>query len=297
MLARRRLVASPAIRADLLEIRALTQAFAYEAHTAQTQVVLPLQGLHYIGTGPREVLLDLNHLAVIPRGLTTADRHPATGDVVSLVVTPDAELLDEACRGDDAPSREFGGACSFTRPLSAEAQLHAARLAATASGRPGWGDSAMEEILISVLRSALSRSAGGSAAIAGRSLALVRRVRELLAAADEPLSVSRIAREVGASPTYLTDLFRKVEGMPIYRYQMRLRLARALAELPHADDITGLALDLGFSSHSHFSSVFKAVFKISPSGYRECTRRRIVRMVPANDIARAPLRSPVAAHR
>ena len=38
--------------------------------------------------------------------------------------------------------------------------------------------------------------------------------------------------------------------MPLYRYQMRLRLARALDRLGDYDDLTALGLDLGFSSHS-----------------------------------------------
>jgi AraC-like DNA-binding protein len=46
-----------------------------------------------------------------------------------------------------------------------------------------------------------------------------------------------------------------------------LGLARALAELPHADDLTALALDLGFSSHSHFSAVFRRTFGLTPSRF------------------------------
>ena len=52
---------------------------------------------------------------------------------------------------------------------------------------------------------------------------------------------------------YLTQVFQQVEGVPLYRYQLRLRLARALELLPRYDDLTSLSLDLGFYSHSHFS--------------------------------------------
>ena len=48
--------------------------------------------------------------------------------------------------------------------------------------------------------------------------------------------------------------------MPLYRYQLRLRLARALDLLGRYDDLTRLSLDLGFSSHSHFSSAFRQVY-------------------------------------
>ena len=47
----------------------------------------------------------------------------------------------------------------------------------------------------------------------------------------------------------------QVEGLPLYRYQLRLRLARALDLLAQYDDLTSLGLELGFSSHSHFSTL------------------------------------------
>ena len=40
--------------------------------------------------------------------------------------------------------------------------------------------------------------------------------------------------------------------MPLYRYHLRLRLARALDLLADADDLTDLAFGLGFASHSPF---------------------------------------------
>jgi len=77
-----------------------------------------------------------------------------------------------------------------------------------------------------------------------------------------------VARAVDASPAYLTDVFRCCEGLPLYRYVLQARLARALVELPHADDLTALALDLGFSSHSHFTAAFRRAFAFTPSQFR-----------------------------
>jgi AraC-like DNA-binding protein len=77
------------------------------------------------------------------------------------------------------------------------------------------------------------------------------------------------ARAVGASPAYLTDVFRRFEGMPLHRYAQRSRLSRALVELPHAGDLTSLALELGFSSHSHFAAVFRRTFGCTPSEFRQ----------------------------
>jgi AraC family transcriptional regulator len=82
-------------------------------------------------------------------------------------------------------------------------------------------------------------------------------------------TLSEIAANVGVSPVYLTQVFQQVEGLPLYRYQLRLRLSRALDLLAEYDDLSELALELGFSSHSHFSSTFQQIYGRSPSEFRD----------------------------
>jgi AraC-like DNA-binding protein len=85
-------------------------------------------------------------------------------------------------------------------------------------------------------------------------------------------TLAQIGREAGCSPVYLTQLFQLIEGMPLYRYQLQLRLAKALDDVADHDNLTMLALDLGFSSHSHFSSAFQSAFGCTPSAFRETVR-------------------------
>lgn len=87
-------------------------------------------------------------------------------------------------------------------------------------------------------------------------------------------TLAEIAAEVGVSPVYLTQLFRQVEGLPLYRYQLQLRLARALDQLGDHTDLTGLGLDLGFSSYSHFSTVFKRAYGQTPSQFQRSAHVR-----------------------
>ena len=87
-------------------------------------------------------------------------------------------------------------------------------------------------------------------------------------------TLAEIAAEVGGSPVYLTQVFQQVEGLPLYRYQLRLRLARALDLLPDCEDLTALGLELGFSSHSHFSAAFRETYGRSPSEFRQATAAR-----------------------
>jgi AraC-like DNA-binding protein len=58
-------------------------------------------------------------------------------------------------------------------------------------------------------------------------------------------------------------------GSSIYDYVMRERLARTLdAVLDRGDDLTSIALDGGFASHSHFTARFKRFFGCTPAALR-----------------------------
>src|SRR5262245_8721638 len=115
---------------------------------------------------------------------------------------------------------------------------------------------------------------------------LIARTKTFLEATfADPIRLTDIAQAVGASPAYLTDVFSRVEGVPLHRYLMQVRLARALVELPDARDITALALSLGFSSHSHFTASFRRAFGCTPSQFRNSTRN------PARSASDEPTRS------
>ena len=67
--------------------------------------------------------------------------------------------------------------------------------------------------------------------------------------------------------------------MPLHRYLTRLRLRAALERLAGgANDLTALALDLGFSSHSHFADAFRREFGRTPSAVRGDGRRTLREM-------------------
>ena len=86
--------------------------------------------------------------------------------------------------------------------------------------------------------------------------------------------MSEIGASVGVSPVYLTQVFQQVEGLPLYRYHLRLRLARALDLLSQYDDLTSLGMDLGFSSHSHFTAAFRQAYGRTPAEFRRSLRLR-----------------------
>ena len=84
-----------------------------------------------------------------------------------------------------------------------------------------------------------------------------------------------LARRLGSTPFRLCRSFRAVTGTTIHRYLTRVRVQQALGRLADGSpDLTDLAFDLGFSSHSHFTSVFRKCFGMTPEAVRRQARSR-----------------------
>ena len=131
-----------------------------------------------------------------------------------------------------------------------------------------------ESLALTLVRRALGpRTSHPAGSSFGRQRLVDRAKLVLTSDLSRRWTLTEIGAEVGVSPVYLTQAFQQVEGMPLYRYQLRLRLARALDLMTEYDDLTTLALDLGFSSHSHFSSSFRQVYGRSPSAFRTALHR------------------------
>ena len=103
-----------------------------------------------------------------------------------------------------------------------------------------------------------------------RSTSAVDRARELLAERlDDPLSLVELARLVGYSPHHLSRTFARATGLTLTRYRRRLRVRAALARLEQgADDLSGLAAEVGFFDHSHLVSACRAETGQAPSRLR-----------------------------
>jgi len=130
---------------------------------------------------------------------------------------------------------------------------------------------AAEESVMSLLHEVI-RSSYQSVTAATRHKNLrepVEATRRLLAAhLAHPLSLGDIARAVDCSPFALCRAFHATTGKTITAYRNTLRMHTALALLRGPEDLTTIALDLGYSSHSHFTMIFRRTFGQTPSQYR-----------------------------
>jgi AraC-like DNA-binding protein len=112
---------------------------------------------------------------------------------------------------------------------------------------------------------------------------LARATQSILSAApSEAHPLKKLARALDTSPFHLAHVFRSEMGVSIHRYLLQLRLALALERLAEGEtSLSAVALDLGFSTHSHFSALFRRAFGVTPREVRSVLssdRLRAVRM-------------------
>ena len=132
------------------------------------------------------------------------------------------------------------------------------------------GDGVMvEETALAVLRLCTE---GGSVpvakGVAARRAAALADQAQLLVAERfmGKLTLEDLAAELKVSPFRLCRAFRQATGGSLHQHLTRVRLVTALERLPdYRERLTELALDLGFSSHSHFTQAFRGYFGRAPS--------------------------------
>ena len=89
---------------------------------------------------------------------------------------------------------------------------------------------------------------------------------ELARSLKGPVGLQELGRNLGQSPFHLARIFRQETGYSLHEYRQQLRLRFGLERLhDSAGSLTALALELGFVSHSHFTTAFRREFGIPPS--------------------------------
>jgi AraC family transcriptional regulator len=226
------------------------------------EVSIGRTGSHALRTVEGETLVEPTHLLCVNAGEPFRPVRRALG-------------LDRRTRialGPDAMRDLLGDAASRfpvrTAPLSARAALRHHELLRHVRAP------ARDELAIHTLALELAGHAAGAAQPrrAARPTAAVRdaihAVQELLARRyAEPLTLTGLAAAVELSPWHLSRTFRSHVGVGVHRYRTRLRLLSALDRLRDSrrPDLAGIALDVGFASHSHFTREFRAFFGAPPS--------------------------------
>lgn len=236
-------------------------------YTGRARIAITYLGAAYWKVGAREAFVDSNRTLFLHAGDAFADRQ--VGQRIgraSVVLSPEPAILDELRKGARARAAMTGAAGLRTRRIAHSFLA----LGDEVRRNPLLGD----ELMLGALQDAIDPGAANEGAPTPR---LVDRVKEILHEGHcDGVGLGEIAEEIGYSAVHVRKAFRRAEGMSLYRYQLHLRLNRALVELRDCPDITALALNLGFSSHSHFTASFRGMFGITPSEYRATMRAGVL---------------------
>ena len=245
-----------------------------EECTATTQQVFPYRGVFVRHLGSDQAIAEANQVLFFNATEGYRVSHPVPGGDASLTVIISESLLREM-----APRALLrDGATLAFRQLRLRIDPRAQALVALLrhSLREKIAEPLeAESLALTLVQRALGpRTTHAAGATVGRQR-LVDRAKLVLASdLARRWTLAEIAAEVRGSPVYMTQVFQQVEGVPLYRYHLRLRLARALDLLAQYDDLTALSLELGFSSHSHLSCAFRQTYGRSPSEFRQAVLYR-----------------------
>lgn len=268
------LLKSPTVTIRDTKCRGSCRSMSPEESTTSTQLIFPYRGVYVRHVGDNQTVAEANQVLFFNAHEGYRVSHPVAGGDGSLTVVIEESQLHELTPIEilhRMPRVSF-------RPQRLRIDARAQALVALLRHRlhRKLAESLEAEVLaLTLVRRTLGpRTSHAPSATVGRQKLVDRAKLVLSSNLMRRWTLSEIAGELRVSPVYLTQVFQQVEGMPLYRYQLRLRLARGLDLLARYDDLTTLALDLGFSSHSHFSSQFRQLYGYSPSDFRRSALHR-----------------------
>jgi AraC family transcriptional regulator len=259
--------------------RSSTNLLSAEEQTTAHEVVFPRAGVFVRHIGREQHVADSNHVLFFNPNEPYRVSHPVSGgdDCTSFVFSTDI-LLEALAFYDpqipDQPERPFRFSQAVLGPKTIIRQQQLRQRLKDGSTSALEVEESAVDLLGAVVASAYRRRALPPTRPHAGTVRLwqqwVESVKLLIATQPGAnLSLAEIARSVHCSPFHLARLFRSFVGSSIHDYHLRLRLALALERLLDGPaSLTELALDLGFTSHSHFTDTFRRYFDISPSMFR-----------------------------
>lgn len=255
------------------------RAKAGEEWAPATRISFPQHGVYVHSVGRRDVVADTNQVVIINEDEPYQVSHPVPGGDATLTVGVDRATMLEITPPEYRHKRGRPVLNRSGLRIDTRTQLLAAQLRQRMS-RGSIDQLTAETQLLQLIRHTMGDTGAHTARQGNGHVEKMADDVKLLLATDpwRRWTLADMAEQVGVTPVYLTDAFRRVEGVPLYRYHLRMRLALALGLLADCDDLTTLAIDLGFASHSHFSASFKRTYGLTPSDFQKSIGDRASRV-------------------
>lgn len=272
----RLLLASEVARAFDVTCWAPRSGYCAMALNSVAQIGIPRRGVFVVERCGQVAVIDTNTMLLLGSDDEYRVSHPIDGGDAGTVLAFAPELLEEAIGDVEGRIAEFRPRDQLVASLVTNAlrESEPARLEA---------EDATLLLLGSLAPTLAAGKTDGDCRLGPAQRLRIERARALLASAPtRRWDLGTLGSALACSPYHLARQFRAATGETISRYVLRLRLAVALERLAGGErDLAALAIGLGFSHHSHFSSRFRSVFGITPREARDVlTRRKLDELHP-----------------
>jgi AraC-like DNA-binding protein len=269
-----------------------------EEHSDINSIVLMRHGAFSRHFGKKQFTADVNQATFFAKDSVYQVSHPVdhgdrgtTFTIAPSILTDIIRELDPSV--DEHPDDPFpfaSGPCSteiFWRHRDYVRRLENSNVAPL---EPLWADVTGLQLVADVLEAAFvqhGKIPQRRSSTAADHLERTEAAKNYLASNfTDNVRLEDVADAVSASPFNFARIFQQQTGLPIHRYLTLLRLRASLEKIAdHNSDLTNVALELGFSSHSHFTDVFRREFGKTPSEIRAELNKYAIREMSKDLIA------------
>jgi AraC-like DNA-binding protein len=269
-----------------------------EEHSDVNSIVLMRHGAFSRHFGKKQFTADVNQATFFTKDSVYQVSHPidhgdrgTTFTIAPSILTDIVRELDPTI--DEHPGDPFpfaSGPCSTAIFWRHRDYVRKLENAAAEPLEPLWADVTGLQLVADVLESAFiqhGKKPNRRRSTNADHLDRTEAAKNYLAANfTQNVRLDEVASAVNASPFNFARIFQQQTGLPIHRYLTLLRLRASLEKIADVNsDLTDIALDLGFSSHSHFTDVFRREFGKTPSEIRAELNKDLIREMSKNLIA------------
>jgi AraC family transcriptional regulator len=294
----RTLYASPMIEVQDYVCRHTACGKLAEEESSVNGIVLMRHGAFSKHFERRQVTADVNQVVFFSKNSVYRISHPTDfGDrgtslvVAQLILNDIVRELDPGI--DERPDNPFPfvtGPCEAAIFWRHREFVRRLEIADVEPLEPLWADITGLQLVADVLEDAFERNGTKPRRRPSTNTDHTARTEAakayLASRMSEAITLDDVGAAVNASPFNFARIFQQQTGLPIHRYLTLLRLRAALERIADPGiDLTNIALDLGFSSHSHFTNVFRREFGETPSAIRQRSTQKAIRKMSRNLIA------------
>lgn len=109
----------------------------------------------------------------------------------------------------------------------------------------------------------------GDQILSGSGNPMQRAIDYMTAHVNEPIAIQGIAKKLQMSESNFSHAFKKQMGVSPQKYLHKLKMDKAV-QLLKTQNVTDVALDLGYENPSHFIRLFKENYGLTPKQYQKC---------------------------